>query len=144
MQDIHRNMMQIYNSWEKMAGKDKDTIDELIALSKTLDSGALFVSVVPNLVFVLCHKWQSDLIRLVTIEREVQEVIGIDVTNNCTGFSVTPLVKAHPLRQNENGKTPCILGPLFISNTKKTEAFTSFATALLIKVITENSNMIIE
>ena len=75
-------MMQIYNSREKMAGKDKDTIDELIALSKTLDSGALFVSVVPNLVFVLCHKWQSDLIRLVTIEREVQEVIGIDVTNN--------------------------------------------------------------
>ena len=87
-----------------MAGIDKDTIDELIALSKTLDSGALFVSVEPNLFFVLCHKWQSDLIRLVTIEREVQEVIGIDVTNNCTGFSVTPLVKAHPLRQNENGK----------------------------------------
>ena len=68
--------MQIYNSREKMAGKHKVTIDELIALSKILDldSGALFVSVAQNLVFVLRHKWQSDLIRLVTIERKCRKL----------------------------------------------------------------------
>lgn len=130
--NIPRNENQLYNLIRHK--NSDDILKQVIAMSQYDDSGILFVAEVPHLVIVLGHKWQLDLLEMVTnpSDSNLQNIIGIDITFNITEYFVTPLVFPHPMLMHSCGRKPYILGPVLISNSQKTDVFATFASALLI------------
>ena len=149
--EVPRNMHMIYNAKKKLRdrslgviGGDHDIIEKLILKSKIPDSGVLYVLLVPHLAIVLGYKWHLELLKLVAdSSHNMKEVVGIDVTYNCTEYNITPLVFRHPALINCNGKKPYMIGPVLISNSQCQAAFKTFAQALTLHGLPEESDLIL-
>ena len=125
-----RSLQQIYDV--RRTRKLEDDLVHLIKMSREPDGGVLAVNEGPHLLVVLGYEWQLDLLSMCVTNEQLKSIVSIDVVWNCTPYLVTPLALRHPLLINTNtGKSPCILGPVCISDSQTAEIFEIFARTLV-------------
>lgn len=125
---VPRSVQQVYDLNRRTTYYDE--IVELLKRKRADNYGVIHLSEVP-FVIIMATEWQLDLLRFMCSE---QQIVGIDLTYNCTRFYVTPLTLCHPLLINSSGKMPYLMGPICISDAQNINVFKYFSAAITIKL----------
>ena len=133
--------MQVHDIRRKLAGpSDPDPIFSCMLMCKESQGqkdGNAFVRLVngaPFPMMVLAYDWTlDDLVRFCTGPREYA-IFGVDPTFSLGDFEVTVTTYHHLLlrhRGDPHGKSPCLIGPLFVHLKKDFAAYHFFASSLI-------------
>ena len=138
---LPRSRQQVNDIRRKLVGpSDPDPIFSLMLMCKESQgqrSGNPFVRLVngaPFPMMVLAYDWMlDDLVRFCVVPTEYS-VFGADPTFSLGDFDVT-VTTYHQLllrhRGDPHGKSPCLIGPLFVHLKKDFAAYHFFASSLI-------------